>query len=399
MMSMNQFIAQLSQRQANIIICLLTFIRYFSEFLDYLYPKNNKMIVFGSNTGEFMSGSPKALFEYIRTNHPEYACYYYLPFEKPLSKYQIVKYVIQVAFTFFRAKFLISSHPSSDFFPFTWSNRKILINTWHGTPLKSMFFADASDTKSNLKRILRLSKKISAFIVSSKLEAATITECFLIDPRKFHYLGQPRNDILLKKHTNNILPSIIGNFPEYSKAILYCPTFRRGSSTNFFPFADFDLQHLNSFLEENKIIILLRGHVYNEALGEQYFSERILDFGFETCSDINPILTEIDILVTDYSSIYFDYLLLDRPCIFIPYDIDDYKKRRGLLYDDYEFWAPGYHVLTYRDFTAAIKEILSAEDIHAIRRRGINRQLNYYQTENSCEKIFKLIDKGREGHQ
>lgn len=361
-------------------------------FLDFLYPKDNKTIVLGSNTGEFVSGSPKALFEHIKQNHPEYKIYFYTSFKKSLGTYAKIKYILNFAPLFFKAKFLVSSHPPSDFYPFAWSNRKVLVNTWHGTPLKSMFFADHGDTKSNLKRIIQLNKKTSAFIVSSKLEAATIAECFLINPNKFYYLGQPRNDILLKNPTNKILPDIIGNIPEHTKVILYCPTYRRDAPIEFFPFDDFDLQHFNKFLEENKIVILLRGHVYNKELERQYVSERIIDFGFEICNDVNLILPEVGVLVTDYSSIYIDYLLLDRPCMFVPYDLEEYKRKRGLLYDDYDFWAPGHKVLTYKQFIDAIKEILSGKDIYKKRRWEVCNLFHYCQTENSCEKVFKLIE-------
>jgi CDP-glycerol glycerophosphotransferase (TagB/SpsB family) len=391
-MPISQCIAQLSQRQISLILIILKPFEYLAAFLDFLYPKDNKTIVFGSETGEFVSGSPKALFAHIKENHPEYKVYFYTPFKKSLETYAKIKYILKFAHIFFKAKFLVSSHPPSDFYPFAWSNRKVLINTWHGTPLKAMFFADSGDTKSNLKRILWLNKKISAFIVSSKLEAATLAECFLINPRKFYYLGQPRNDILLKNPADKTLPNIIGTIPEYKKVILYCPTYRRDAPTEFFPFDDFDLQHLNNFLEENKIIILLRGHVYNKKSEKENFSERVIDFGFEICNDVNLILPEVDIMVTDYSSIYIDYLLLDRPCIFVPYDLEEYKRKRGLLYDDYDFWAPGHKVLTYKEFIAAIGEIVSGRDVYKNRREEINRQFNYYQTENSCEKVFKLIE-------
>jgi CDP-glycerol glycerophosphotransferase (TagB/SpsB family) len=379
---------------------ILTPFEYLIAFLDLVYPKNSKTIVFGSNTGEFVSGSPKALFEHIKQNHPEYKIYFYTPFKKSLGTSAKIKYILKFAHIFFKAKFLVSSHPPSDFYPFAWSKRKVLINTWHGTPLKSMFFADLGDTKSNLRRILRQNQKISVFIVSSRLEAATIAECFLINPRKFCYLGQPRNDILLKNPTNKFLPEIMGNIPEYDKVILYCPTYRRDAPTKFFPFDDFDLPHLKKSLEENKTVILVRGHEYNKELEKHYISERIIDFGFEICNDVNLILPEVDVLVTDYSSIYIDYLLLDRPCIFVPYDLEEYKRKRGLLYDDYDFWAPGHKVLTYKEFIATIEEIVSGRDIYKTRRQEINRLFNFHQTNNSCEKVFKLIESWeKEGRQ
>ena len=395
-MSISQLISQLSQRQARIFVIILTPLEYLISFLDFLHPKDNKIIVFGSNTGEFVSGCPKALYEHIKRNHPEYKVYFYTPFEKSLDMYARIRYVIMFASLFFRAKFLVSSHPPTDFFPFvSWSNKKIFINLWHGTPLKAMLFADAGETKDDLRRILQLNKKTSVFIVSSKLEAALMERCFLIDPKKFYYLGHPRNDALLKNNGTRKLPDILNNIPEYKEVILYCPTYRRDNPTKFFPFADLDLQHLNRFLEENKIIILIREHVYDKRAEEQLFSERAIHFGFDVCSDVYSVLPEVDILVTDYSSLYVDYLLLDRPCIFIPYDLESYKRKRGFLLD-YDFWARGYKVLTYKEFINAIEEILSGIDIYKNRRQELKRQFHGYQTENSCEKIFELIDGWKE---
>ena len=223
--SISKFSSKLSPKKRRFVLSILGFLGFFVRLIDFIYPKHKKTIIFGSNSGEFISGSPKALFEYMKDKHPEYKVYFFMPFEKELNIYARMKYIISFAHIFFKAKFLVSTHPPSDFYPFAWSRRKVLINMWHGTPLKAIFFADNGETKLSLKRISLLSKKISAFIVSSKLEAATIAECFLIDPKKFYYLGQPRNDILLKRSRNKILPDIMGNVPEYTKVILYCPTY------------------------------------------------------------------------------------------------------------------------------------------------------------------------------
>jgi CDP-glycerol glycerophosphotransferase (TagB/SpsB family) len=121
-------------------------------------------------------------------------------------------------------------------------------------------------------------------------------------------------------------------------------------------------------------------------------SDRIIDFGFEICPDINPVLPEIDVLITDYSSIYLDYLLLNRPCIFIPHDIEQYKEGRGLLLDDYDFWAPGYKVKSFMEFLESLKCSLSGLDPYKTHREEICRQFNYYQTDNSCEKLLNLLE-------
>lgn len=392
-MSISQFISNLSQKQINIIRTLLVPIQYLFCILDLLYPKNDKLIIFGSNTGEYMSGSPSVLYKYVETYQNQYSSHYYLPFNKKMNFKERVGYVIQFLPTFLNAKFLISSHPTFDFFPFSWSKRKILINVWHGVPLKSLFYADAGESEKNLKDIRRMIDRTSFLIVASKLESALLTECMLIDPRKILVTGHPRNDILIRNEKSN-LKKILGNMIKNNKIILYCPTYRRGAKTKFFPFDDLDWDHLNQFLKENNALILIRGHVYNKLdKFADIFTERIIDFSFDVCNNVNSILADVDILITDYSSIYIDYLILNRPCIFIPYDLEDYDKDRGLLLDDYDFWTPGEKVLTYSEFILSLKNLISGNDTYQKKRIDICNQFHYYKDGKSCERVFELIKK------
>lgn len=390
-MSISHLISNLSQKHIKLIRTLLIPFEVFIAFLDFIYPKNNKTIVFGSNTGEYASGSPKSLYDHIRSEHEDYMVYYYLPFGGSMKIMETLRYVIKVLPKFLGARFLVASHPTNDFFPFGWSRRKKLVNLWHGTPLKSLFYADSGESESNLKEIKKLADKTSLFPVSSKLEAALITECFLLDPRRIVYTGHPRNDVLLKE-TEKRLPSMV-DLPEHNKIILYCPTYRRDGTSKFFPFKDFDMEHLKNYLEEKNFVILIRGHVYNE-LDEserELFSDRIIDFGFDRCNDVNSILGEVDVLITDYSSIYIDYLLLDRPCLFVPYDLDEYMSNRGLLLDDYNFWAPGAKINTYKEFIGALNDIGLGIDDYKDKRREISLQFHYSDKGNASENIFKWI--------
>lgn len=393
-MSVSHLISNLSQKHIKLIRTLLIPFEVFIAFLDFIYPKNNKKVIFGSNTGEYASGSPKSLYDHVKANHGDYQVYYYLPFEGSMKPIDTVKYVVGFLPKFLNARFLVASHPTNDFFPFGWSSRKKLVNLWHGTPLKSLFYADSGESEGNLREIKKLADKTSIFTVSSKLEAALITECFLLDPRKIGYTGHPRNDNLLKD-TEKKIPSIVEDLPEHNKIILYCPTYRRDGNSKFFPFKDFNMEHLKNYLEENKLIILIRGHVYNELdeTERKLFSDRIIDFGFEKCNDVNSILGEIDVLITDYSSIYIDYLLLDRPCLFIPYDLDDYLNNRGLLLDDYDFWTPGAKLDTYKDFLDALNNINSGIDDYKDKRHEISLQFHYYDKGNASENVFSWISK------
>jgi len=255
-----------------------------------------------------------------------------------------------------------------------------------------MFFADPGASESVLKDILRLNAKTSFYPVASSIEASLISRCFLLDPRKIILVGHPRNDHLVNGVNTGITNKILPNLPEYSKLILYCPTYRRNGSIRFFPFDDFDIDHLNRYLDENRIVILTRGHVQDDCISSTFNSKRIIELGQNLVEEINDILPEIDILITDYSSIYFDYLLCNKPCIFIPYDRDEYERNVGFLFDDYDYWTPGRKVLTYDEFLRSIKEILSGTDIYKEKREEMRNIFHYHQNGDSGKKIMNLLN-------
>ncbi|MGV8108425.1 CDP-glycerol glycerophosphotransferase family protein [Methanospirillum sp.] len=387
------FSQNLSQKQLYIIRLLIIPFKLFLLTIDYLYPKNDKLIIFGSYNGKYCSGCPKALFEFIKKEHPEYFVSYYLPFKKE-NYWEIFLEIVRFFPIFFNAKFIVSSHPSSDFIPYIWwSNRKIFINTYHGIPFKAMLYADSSETNENLRRIPKENDKTSYYLVASKLEASLISYCLLLNPRKFCYLGHPKNDILLKTDIFPSLSNFLGSDIKYNKVVLYCPTFRHGKSVELFPFNDYDSERFNLFLENNGMLILMRTHAYSLNNENLVAKTRIINFGFDICEDIYSILSEIDCIITDYSSIFIDYLLVDKPIIFLPYDLEAYKKSRGLLFDDYEFWTPGYKVESFNDFLVCLNEVAIGTDKFQESRRKICKQFHYHQTSNSCENIFNFIIK------
>jgi len=373
---------------------LLFCIGFIFQIIDYLWPKDKKCIVFGSQMGQYMACSPKYVFNYMKLNHPEYNVHYYLPFQN-CGYWSQIKYILRFAPIFFRAKVLISSHPPFDFVPFDFSSKKILINTWHGIPMKCMFFSDPGASEANLKEIMRVNKKTSFLLTSSSMEVSLLTRCFLQDPRKIVSIGHPRNDHLITGTSYKLLSEIIPNIPKYSTLILYCPTYRRNTPMRLFPFNDLNINHLKSYLDDREIVILTRAHVQsNLALDGVQVSRvvsRVIEFGQDVLPEINDILPEIDILITDYSSVYFDFLLCNKPLLFIPYDIDEYKHDVGILFDDYDFWTPGDKVFSYQGFIEAIDKILSGRDTFKSKREVVRDIFHYNQDENSSKKIIQLL--------
>jgi CDP-glycerol glycerophosphotransferase (TagB/SpsB family) len=359
-----------------------------STIIDYLIPKDNNLVIIGSNTGEFKSGSPKELFEYITKNHVDTKVHYYLPFQEK-SIINVIKYIFFHSVSFYRCKYLISSHPPNDFFPFMWSQKKILINTWHGTPIKSLFFTDKKETSNSLSRIKYLNSKTDYFITSSDIEKKIIKKCFDIDSNKIINTGHPRNDVLIQN--NNLLRDRYQIKSSY--IILYCPTYRRGKNTQYFPFKEFNINEFNKYLEKNDITILIRNHVYDKTEVQKITSKRLIYFGSDVCSNVYDILSQVDMLITDYSSIFIDYLLLNRPCIFVPYDLDEYLEERGLLFD-YEKIIPGEIINSYKDLTDIIIRYKTGTFDDYINKRLKMRDIFHSnQNHNAAQKIYTNIIK------
>ncbi|MFW9965283.1 MAG: CDP-glycerol glycerophosphotransferase family protein, partial [Candidatus Sifarchaeia archaeon] len=202
----------------------------------------------------------------------------------------------------------------------------------------------------------------------------------------------PKNDILLKNEApSKTLRQILPNLPDFEQALLYAPTWRDYDKTKFFPFDDFDAEALEKWLKKRSAILLLRAHISDSIPVSE--SERIRSLSFEECNEITDILKEINVVITDYSSITADFLLLDRPIIYIPYDKDKFESRFGFCYSNFEFWTPGQKVYSFISFIQALEIALEGDDGYSERRKWINQFVNEFQSSNSTERVYAYLKK------
>src|SRR5699024_10035846 len=152
-----------------------------------------------------------------------------------------------------------------------------------------------------------------------------MAESFGVSQEKIKIWGQPRNDAIFKKNNKNeILNELYSDLLSHQNIILYAPTFRDNSKTILFPFEDFDSKQLDNFLEENQLLIFIRCHQSDINNIEKNFGNRVKFINEDKIEDIMDIINIFDLLITDYSSIYIDYLLTNNPILFLPYDKEEY---------------------------------------------------------------------------
>ncbi|WP_294379228.1 CDP-glycerol glycerophosphotransferase family protein, partial [uncultured Clostridium sp.] len=228
--------------------------------------------------------------------------------------------------------------------------------------------------------------------------------CYGISFKNFIITGVPRNDLLLKSSGRENLKEIL-NIDSKNKIIFYMPTYRKSSYGEIngceegYIFSEKDINKLDEYLQKNNITMFAKMHPFEEQNFEKYFKEKnfknIILFKEEFLNlnniDLYEILNSCDYLLTDYSSVYFDYLLLDKPMLFFNKDIEEYEKSTGFLLEPYDYWTPGPKCKTIKSIINQLEEINSGRDEYKKKRNELKNIFHKYKDSKSCERIKEMI--------
>lgn len=217
----------------------------------------------------------------------------------------------------------------------------IYIQTWHGTPLKKIGIDVGLDNKSSLyekysRDFVKESARWNYLLAPNPYSKDVFKEAFQYSG-KMVCCGYPRNDLLINEKNNvdlkrQIKENIGLSNKDERKIVLYCPTWRDNNRINsnryrFDEGIDFEKWEMD-FSKDT--VLLVRGHYLTDYKGES--DGNIINVS--NYEDVNQLLLIADILITDYSSVMFDYSLLDRPLILYVPDRDEYAYRtRGIYFD------------------------------------------------------------------
>lgn len=244
-----------------------------------------------------------------------------------------------------------------------------MINTWHALGAFKKFALDSAKTEEDIKRFKDDGKNIDYLLVSSENLKSIYSKALNVPTGKILSLGIPRTDHLINrqylKATKDRLLSKKGEY-EGKKYILYAPTFR-DNERQFFKM-NLDLYKMKEELGDD-YTLLLRLH---PIIRNNYsIPEDLRDFVVDTKKyNINDLMLISDILITDYSSVVFEYALLNKPMIFFSYDYKEYTEESREFYFPYEDFVPGPIVYNTEDVIKSIKSNnFSMERIHEFGQR------------------------------
>ncbi len=378
--------------------------RCFSAFIK----RQPNVFVFGARSGKYYMDNSRALFEYYLKHKTDYKVYWMANDNKLYRALRKENLPVVKQFSFFGWMLLYKASVavySNRLFDITVNPSAIpvelkLVMLGHGLPVKNYRLMVKEGIHASFKReVKKTASRIIFAISASTFLAEFDSKCTGIPLSKYKITGLPRNDWLFNPPTDteHMIKYLSGSI-DYKKIILYAPTWRmHGKITRLFPFNDFDSDNFVEFLNENEILFLLRPHLMDIQSDSFNFnlinkltskSSRIRLATSDVCADVNVLLPGINLLITDYSSIFLDFMLLNRPMVFIPYDYEDFEKRNGFLYDYFEN-IPGPTVNSYNELCNQIKQ----EDFSVTKRKRLIKKLHDYSDGGSSGRVAKTLEK------
>lgn len=384
------------------------FLAFLYRTADYLVPKIDNLVIFSQIRSRY-SDNARALFEYM-SGDPAWQIiwladnlYVQQQMKESLPESRVIlRKSSGGLWVSLRARYAIITHGLGDleFYQYK-SRKKYIIQLWHAITVKSIGILDSQlDRKLLKKYIRRETRHYDLVIASSDIERYLVAAYANIDVRKVVVTGLPRNDFLCNSNssTNSVarLDETLRQGIKGKKVILYAPTFRDSGATKFFPFDDFKISELEQFLSRHNAVLLIRPHqddFKNQETLSSLVNSSSGDFllaGSNEVPETADLLPFVDVIITDYSSIYIDLLLRDIPPIFVPYDLETYQKVRGLAYD-YDLITPGPKIFTQAELLKATADALNGAPNFAEHRAFVKKMFHKYTDGRACERVVEAL--------
>ena len=383
------------------MVILKHMVLFMYKVLTRLLPVNHKVVIFESNVGRNYTGNPRAIYEEMVRQGLDrrYRCYIILE-DRSIKIPGSAKKIKRKGFRYFYYFAIAGVWVSDSRLPMYMIKRSetTYIQTWHGTPLKKLaldldaiYMAGESDLLEYKKNFYENVQTWDYLISQNNYSSGIFRKAFGFD-KEILEIGYPRNDMLF--HNNNIeelkkIKERLG-LPLDKKVILYAPTWRDNEfhgkeRYKFNPKLDFSL--LMEELENDTVLIVKYHYLVMDQIDWTPYEGFI--YSYDMSYDISLLYLVSDMLITDYSSVMFDYSILKRPMLFYCYDLDEYKDSLRGFYFDFIKEAPGPIVKSSSKLIRAIKEY--DYNMYRDKYEAFTNKYNHADDGNASGKIVSLI--------
>lgn len=263
-----------------------------------------------------------------------------------------------------------------------------VIQLWHGTGTIKKFGHDVN-SGAMLRLVKKADGRITHLIVNSNYTKRLYQKAFGVSEERVYVTGIPRTDILFSEEGKKRCKEKFFNvysFLKGRKLIMYAPTFRDNEVKSPKCMIDFD-RWVSETDEDTVLLVRLHPYVsaaYDDASLKKY-NGRVVNVS--SYDDVNTLLYVSDALITDYSSIIFEYILLDRPMYFYAYDLKLFEDDDRGFYENYEEYVPGEVVTDMDGLMAAVK----SDDRYQDEREAFKNASYRYTDGKSTERFMELL--------
>ncbi len=374
-----------------------------------LLPRDKNLVLFTAEEGNGFSGNPKYLF-FQAQKYKDLRCVWVTKNPAVLKTVQALGYEacmlqsLQGRRLQLRAGTLIHTNSLKEEFDYILASGAVSVNTWHGVGLKRVWYrnpnafsgkwmaAPPSLQRSYNLRWAGLNAARENYLISTSEEvSAYYPATYNVPADHVLELGQARNDVFFDDSLEE------GQLPEpfkKGKVILYMPTYRAYNVRQNGP------ESVGSSIDYEKLSAMLRKYGYTFVVKQHRFNTGGKDRTkkYDNIVDISALNYEVDpqmllkytdVLVTDYSSCYTDFLLLDRPVVFYCYDLEYYLSRWEFNFD-YDYVTPGPRAFYSDQLIAELEKLLQGQDEYESERQRVKRV--FYSPENQGPVAEKQMD-------
>lgn len=369
-----------------------------------------KTIIFEVFNGHSYSDSPRALFEQMQSDD-RFSDYKFIWVFREPAKYEFIESYPRTIVIKYRTSQYYKAYARSKYWitnamiPLQVFKRdgQILVQCWHGTPLKRLRADIVETTKNAMNTVGDFIKKndldvgrYDYMISPSKFASDKFTSAFrLQELNKQSVLietGYPRNDFLIN-HTaedeSRIKQSL--NLPLNKKILLYAPTWRddqHDSAKGYVYQSPVDFDYLQRELGDEYVILYRSHYLVANSFDFQSYDGFVYDVS--QVDDISQLYVVSDALITDYSSVFFDYANLERPIIFYMYDREYYKNQLRGFYIDVDT-LPGDIVETDQALVECLSDLDEYAQTHKLGYNKFNQTYTYLDNGQSGRKVIDIV--------
>ena len=369
-------------------------------------PIKENTILYESFLGRNYSDSPKAIFNYLLENDKDKWNHIWILNDKNIVenekefKNENVKIIKRFSWQYFYyvtiSKYFILNMRQPK-----WLYKKVeqtILSTWHGTPLKRLVFDMENVTSANKnykKDFYNQSRNWDYLIAANKYSEEVFESAFMYPKEKILTYGYPRNDILHNysaDYKHQIKEKL--NLPTSKKVILYAPTWRDDefhSAGNYKFKLQMDLERMREEFGEEYVIALRMHYFISDNMDLTGFED--FAFDFSKYNDINDLYISSDILITDYSSVFFDFANLRKPILFFTYDIEKYQSMLRGFYIDVHNDLPGPLLRTNDELIDSIKHIDLTMENYKEKYEAFYQKYCYLEDGNATQRIVNRVIK------